>query len=189
MRLFACPSASGGDRPPQLHKLNVTLKVILKLIYIVKKFSYRYKVFKPSKKYKGKIKETRKQQVFSLLLVSWKLAQRKNPFRQRKKVWHYCIKPILVIWRRRGDSNPSWTVSPLSVFKTDPFNHLGTPPERWWSIGGLNAEPGDYKSPALTSWANGPWTQVALYAFFFPLLRIFLHFLGAHEGSKAYPTP
>ena len=59
--------------------------------------------------------------------------------------------PMLSIWRRRGDSNPSWTVSPLSVFKTDPFNHLGTPPERWWSIGGLNAEPGDYKSPALTS--------------------------------------
>ena len=25
MRLFACPSASEGDRPPQLHELNVTL--------------------------------------------------------------------------------------------------------------------------------------------------------------------
>ena len=31
-------------------------------------------------------------------------------------------------WRRLRDSNPSWSMTPLSVFKTDPFNHLGKPP-------------------------------------------------------------
>lgn len=31
-------------------------------------------------------------------------------------------------WRRLRDSNPSWSMTPLSVFKTDPFNHLGKSP-------------------------------------------------------------
>lgn len=40
---------------------------------------------------------------------------------------------------------------PLSVFKTDPFNRLGTPPHCWWSMVGLNHRPNDYKSFALTT--------------------------------------
>ena len=40
---------------------------------------------------------------------------------------------------------------PLSVFKTDPFNRLGTPPHYWWSMVGLNHRPNDYKSFALTT--------------------------------------
>ena len=44
---------------------------------------------------------------------------------------------------------PQLGVTPLSVFKTNPFSRLGTSP--WWSIGGLNTEPCDYKSHALTN--------------------------------------
>ncbi len=40
--------------------------------------------------------------------------------------------------------------APLSVFKTDPFSRLGTPPPKWWSIGGLNTGPSAYKALALT---------------------------------------
>ncbi|GEM_PF-2123684 len=40
-------------------------------------------------------------------------------------------------------------VTPLSVFKTDPFSRLGTPP--WCSIQGLNLGHLSYKGSALTA--------------------------------------
>lgn len=40
----------------------------------------------------------------------------------------FATAPIVSIWRRNRDSNPSRSVAPLSVFETDPFNHLGISP-------------------------------------------------------------
>ena len=47
------------------------------------------------------------------------------------------------IWTQAG-------YSPLSVFKTDPFNRLGTSPEFWWTVQDLNPEPIGYEPSALT---------------------------------------
>ena len=44
---------------------------------------------------------------------------------------------------------------PLSVFKTDPFNHLGKLPDvmftNWWTIQDLNPKPIRYERTALTN--------------------------------------
>ena len=38
----------------------------------------------------------------------------------------------------------------LSVFETDPFNHLGMLPKGWWTLQDLNPKPTGYEPVALT---------------------------------------
>ena len=48
------------------------------------------------------------------------------------------IRHELPLWRSSRDLNPGWVLSPLPVFKTGPFNHLGTAPGKEKSL--LNQE-------------------------------------------------
>lgn len=68
---------------------------------------------------------------------------------------YHCSTPRFFLADMEGFEPPR-ELPHLSVFKTDPFSHLGTCPFFWWSTWELNPEPRPYKERALTDWASEP---------------------------------